>query len=684
MLEGKGLVIDYEYNNINAFEATKVWCASTRCLTTGTLKRFAPKTEGDHYHDEWRDEFIEYVQDFDFYVGHHFFGAEYIISERLLDWKIPVDKIVDTLVYSRVLRPVSPPTEKFPLFKKMGWDNRAGGHGLAAWGRRLGFPKFDFDDFTQYTFAQGDYCDQDTLVNVKLLEVLIEEKRIFDVPDQVFELESWTAYILNQQSAAGFTLHVDRAKKLLRDTDRLIEEYTAKLHEIFPEQKKLVEVYKPRFNKDGALSGGSKKKLINWLHEQNDDGTYNLYVMETFNPNSPQQVGERLISLGWKPRKLTPTGKPSTRKEVIGEAIELLAPAYPQVEVLRKFNIVTHRNQTAREWLNLAENDGKVHGSVAHVGPWTHRSSHFKPNMGNIAKVKLDDDHNPVEGLEGNFGWDSRHCWIPRKNWTLVGCDASGIQLRALAEYMADPDYIKEVCEGDVHVANQIAAGIVDRPTAKTFIYSWLLGAGDEKVGMIVGVDESEWADLFKKAGSIYKWNFFTRPRPKTRTQRDNLLTYVCDKLRKEKRPATKDVVAVILKGFFTKKAFLENLPALKAFRENVIPQAAKRGHMVGLDGRKIWVPSEHLAMGAYLQGFEAVVMKKAMVMYHKRLWEMGIEFQQVGYVHDEYQVECPPEHAEIVGETIRQSIIDAGTELGLTCPLDGEYKVGSSWAETH
>ena len=88
--------------------------------------------------------------------------------------------------------------------------------------------------------------------------------------------------------------------------------------------------------------------------------------------------------------------------------------------------------------------------------------------------------------------------------------------------------------------------------------------------------------------------------------------------------------------------------------------------------------------MGAYLQGFESVIMKYAMILYSEKLEELGVFFKQLGYVHDEFQVECLPEDAELVGQTIKESIIKAGELLGSTCPLDGEYQIGTSWAETH
>jgi DNA polymerase I len=51
---------------------------------------------------------------------------------------------------------------------------------------------------------------------------------------------------------------------------------------------------------------------------------------------------------------------------------------------------------------------------------------------------------------------------------------------------------------------------------------------------------------------------------------------------------------------------------------------------------------------------------------------------------HDEWQIECSEEDADVVGQLAVDSIKEAGVVLQLRCPLDGEYKKGQSWAMTH
>jgi DNA polymerase I-like protein with 3'-5' exonuclease and polymerase domains len=76
--------------------------------------------------------------------------------------------------------------------------------------------------------------------------------------------------------------------------------------------------------------------------------------------------------------------------------------------------------------------------------------------------------------------------------------------------------------------------------------------------------------------------------------------------------------------------------------------------------------------------------MKQALVLLDKyaKLWKLDYRF--VGNVHDEFQVEVLAAHADRFGRLAADCIVAAGTHFGLRCPLAGDYKVGSSWAETH
>ena len=209
----------------------------------------------------------------------------------------------------------------------------------------------------------------------------------------------------------------------------------------------------------------------------------------------------------------------------------------------------------------------------------------------------------------------------------LVGFDASGLELRMLAHYMNDKEFTNVLLTEDIHTRNQLAAGLETRPQAKTFIYAFLYGAGDAKIGTIVGGSAADGADL--------------------------------------------------------KRRFLSNTPALESLRERTI-RAAQRGYLRGLDGRHLRIRSEHAALNTLLQAAGAIVMKKALVILDDYAQQWNLDYKFIGNIHDEVQSEVAEEQAEKFGWLAVECLKASGIQFNLRCPLDGEYQIGTTWAETH
>jgi DNA polymerase I len=703
--------IDIETNAL--INPTLIHCIVCTDIDSGEVFKFRPNSPLGGHHD-FKDEFLKFSEQVCLWVGHNIIGFDMIQINRLLNTEvIKLDDVIDTLVLSRLFMPTSPAS-----FKK-GVYNRTYGHSLDSWGKYLNKLKFEYDDWSKYSEEMLKYCVQDTKVCIEIYHELWHKERQ-GFSDESIKLEHQVAYMLKVQEDNGFYLDQEKALKLFNETGQLLTDMLESLQILFPPEFKFVRNLPLKLNKDGSKGSVFTRILTNYENNPNlkaelrEDGSYDLYQKESFNPNSANNIAERLLSIGWKPKNYTDKGNIKTDKKSLEEAIFTLLQENSHMESLRclaNYSIVGDRHQKAEKWLELAREDGRVHGKVNPIGAGTHRCSHYDDNMANIARVvsvgikrkdneekylklyeqvkdlkKFDRfDNNKVllhatdkeiefalTGLEGSYGWDSRDCWgIPSADLCLVGADASGIQLRALAHYMNDKDYIKKLLEGDIHTVNQLAAGISTRNKAKTFIYAWLLGGGDEKIGSIVGVTPEEYDELFAYAKAKKKWN-------------SNLFDYTKKSLKDKGRKVDRKTVATIIKGFKTKEQFLDRTPALKRLKKKDIPKATKQGYLLGLDGRKLWIPNEHLAMSLYLQGFEAVIMKKAMYLYQKELREKGIPFKQVAMVHDEFQIETPKEYGDIVGKAVVNAIRVAGEFYHSNCPLDGEYKIGTTWATTH
>ncbi len=225
----------------------------------------------------------------------------------------------------------------------------------------------------------------------------------------------------------------------------------------------------------------------------------------------------------------------------------------------------------------------------------------------------------------------ARALFVPQEKWVQVGIDASGLEARLLASRMArwdDGAFADQVLNDDIHTVNQKAAGLPDRDAAKTFFYALIYGAGDMKIGQIV------------KAG------------PK--------------------------------KGKEIKKQYLDSMPALKQLLANVEWQVQRKGTITLLDGREVPCRAVHKALNVQLQGDGAMIMKLAQVLLDRSLVPFKDQVRFMATVHDEWQLECNPIIADIVGKLGCQAIKRAGEIFRCKIVMDGEFRVGKNWSECH
>jgi DNA polymerase I len=522
-------------------------------------------------------------------IAHNGIGFDFYHLNRLWNTKIGLKKTYDTLVASRLLEPT-----------------KESGHSLESYGKQLGIQKIDYPAVWSWLMGRREeypgecydkpvenllesYCIRDVEVLEKTYKFLTKELEAKQFSEESIELEHQVAAIIAQQERNGFKLDTIHATCLLTD----LKTKMAGIYEEMQERWPPVTLER--------VSEKTGKRLKDEI--------------VTFNPGSRKQIGEKLQELGWKPKKFTETGQP------IVDEVVLMDVDLPEAKTIAQYLLLQKRIAQVESWLEAMGSDGRVHGRVITNGAVTGRMTHSKPNMAQI----------PNAG--SLYGPECRQCWTVEDGNVLVGCDASGLELRMLAHYMKDENYVRTVTEGsskdgtDVHTVNQRAAGLATRDNAKTFIYAFLYGAGDAKIGSIVG-------------GSA----------------RD---------------------------GAVLKDKFLKQTPALARLLSTVSRYAAK-GWVPGLDGRKIWVRSEHAALNSLLQGAGAIVMKKALVLFNDKIKANKWPVKMVANVHDEFQFEVPEKLAEVTGQAAKQSIVEAGVFFKLRCPLDGEYKYGRNWRETH
>jgi DNA polymerase-1 len=343
----------------------------------------------------------------------------------------------------------------------------------------------------------------------------------------------------------------------------------------------------------------------------------------TFNPGSRQQIGERLKELGWKPKEFTETGQPKVDETILANI------KIPEAQVIAEYLMLQKRISQIESWMEAVGKDGRVHGKVITNGAVTGRATHSSPNLAQIPNTS------------SVYGAECRTCWTVEEGNVQVGVDLSGVELRCLSHYMQDEEWQRELLEGDVHWKNTQAFGLVPMGTekqdikehkdarnlSKTLCYSVLYGAGAAKVGSTVGGTAKAGAKLI-----------------------DN---------------------------------FMNNTPSLKKLKAKVDKLAAK-GYVPAIDGRKIWVRSEHAALNSLLQSAGAIIAKQWIVCFTEELKSKKIPYKLLAWVHDEVQLETPTEYGEIVGKIVAKAATTAGEVLKFRCPIAAEYRVGKNWYDCH
>jgi hypothetical protein len=335
-----------------------------------------------------------------------------------------------------------------------------------------------------------------------------------------------------------------------------------------------------------------------------------------------QQLVAQLLRLGWKPAAFTEKGNPKLTVE--GEPCESLLKIGSQIgQWIADWYIYRHREGQLSGWCDRVRSDGRIEARAITIGTPTFRFRHS-----GVVNV-------PKASKHVLFGRQMRSLFGCRKGYRLVGYDASGLELRMLADAINDEAFTYEVINGDIHSKNQRDAGLPTRDNAKTFIYAFIYGAGDGKIGIIIG-------------GSR-------------------------------------------VHGKRIREQFLKANPKL-AETIGSTQDASRRGYLVGIDGRKITMRRDkstkeiqtHKALNTRLQCAGAVVMKWAMVILDEWIRQYKLDAPKVIDMHDEGQHEVRADHVQMFSTLAPLSIVTAGKMLQLNVPLAGEAKVGLNWAHTH
>lgn len=566
---------------------------------------------GEEGHPVWSygpdqiKEGLEMLCEADELIAHHGIGYDFKVIKKLYpSWPFK-GKRTDTLVLSRLIR-ADLKNEDFTY----NWSTEImpkklfGSHSLKAWGMRLqsklggDFLKGDYDaGWEHWSQEMQDYCEQDVRVAMALYKFL----KVDQWPDEALDMAHEISEVAENIGNAGWTFDEAKAGKLYAELCTRREELDHELQDLFEPWEVHETIIPKRNNKTlGYIEGEPFVKT----------------TVVNFNHNSRRHIEFCLTKkYGWKPSKKTPQGHAIIDEVVLGDL------DYPEAKKLSELFLIQKRIGQLAEgpqaWCKKVDSDGKLRHRIICPSTRTLRCTHIQPNLSQVPAVRLP------------YGQQCRELFTVPSGYQLVGSDLSGIEIRLFAHFLAaydGGDYAKVILESDIHSYNQKATGLATRDQAKSWLYSTLYGAGDAKVGSLIGKGAKE--------------------------------------------------------GKRLKENFISQVPAYGILK-NKVEEASEKGFITSLGGNRIKVNSTHTALNSLLQSASSAVSSKWVVLIANEIKKQNLDVTILGWIHDEVQmaVKGDPDH---VGNIARRCAEEAGKAFEIRLPIEAEYSVGRTWADTH
>lgn len=563
---------------------TQVWCIGI--LDTDNEQYTA-------YYGPSLGHALERLQEADVICGHNVIDYDIPALAKLYPGFKPKGKVLDTVIMARLL-----------------WPDMLGGHSLSAWGERLKFPKGDHSDWTQLSPEMLAYMEQDVRVTWKLFRACRKKWANHDWSASM-RLEHRFQEYLSLQRDTGWPFNRAGAESLLHTMETRLCEIDDELNTLVPPAIINYDSVIP-LKKDGDVAA----RATNWIYKDMEvlpahhsiGGAFSKVEAKRPDYGSRAQMQELLLTYGWKPTEYTEKGNPKLNEE------SLKSVDHPIGQLLADRFVLVVRSALLRSWLSACRSDDRIESQAIGQGTPTGRARH---------RIIVN-----VPTGRAPWGKEIRQLFCTIPDHKLIGIDASGLELRMLAHYMKDRDYIDQILNGDIHTYNQELAGLPTRDNAKTFIYALLYGAGDAKIGSIIGGGAQD--------------------------------------------------------GAIIRAKFMRGLPKYKQLIDWVKAHAERHKWVPGLDGRKVFVRSEHAALNCLLQSAGSITVK----YWTMRVWQLcehhGIPVQFVGHFHDEINALVRDGFHQQYIDINKRSMTWAQEALGISMQLDVDANIGDNWAEVH
>ena len=577
-------------------------------------------------------DMLKFMDTIDVLAMHNGVGYDWPALEKLYGYQYPGKK-VDTLLMSRLQDP----------YRQAPYGCKKGPHSVEAYGIRFHRHKPEHEDWSQFSADMMHRCEEDVHIQHMILDYLIDEAKPYsNAWKDAHPLTRDLFEILTLQEEYGWKLDLPRTRRYISllghyidRIDRLVSPHLP--FKCIPPKKSAGKYlyYKEPFTKAGKLQHYivTFREETGWSHPVG--GPFSKVEFRQVSLDSNDETKEYLLNAGWKPKEWNYNKQTKERTSPkLGQNDDFEGVNGTVGKLIAKRVVYRHRRSQMQGWLDKVRPDGRISQGISGIAD-TCRLKHTRVVN--------------VPGSDKLFGAPMRKVFIAKPGYKIVGVDAAGCQNRMLAARVGDPAFTETLINGvkedktSIHYVNQAAirkiAGF--EPTykiCKNLNYAFIFGARDPKLSQTAGMPSSYGPKI-----------------------REALLSVA---------PGFEELVNGLTKEWRANKA------------------KYGRGWVTGLDGRPIFIPSEHAVLVYVLQSDEAILMQTALVLLYGWLkekgWVHGREYGFVANIHDEYQAEVREDLAQEYAELAAHAIVAAGEQLNIACPQAGEYDIGDNWNETH
>ena len=646
--DSKMVILDLETDGL-LDTLTQIFCAVAYDTEAKTYEVFVPSMGNEHWSALSFDYEVRDLKELPAYLDtvpklscQNGIGFDLKVLKKIYNYKYK-GKYLDTVLLSRILWP---DLENISYRDEQGKvKNTRHPHSVEAWGLRFGISKPVIENYMVMTANTVHRCREDVRIQSEMYTHISDTIKQYSVRDsrtantwkKIIDMEQKVWQIMEDVADRGWSFDLKLGYDLVAELTQIKGDIERKLIPVLPKRCLQLTKTESGATKCFKADGSYTKATEDWFKDSslvNVNGDFCKVKFEDFNIGSSAQVKDYLLSFGWKPKewnfKKDKHGKPERDKH---NHLIKMSPKVPK---------------TAEDWDEVAElvNNPNI-ALLAERNKSSHRLAQIK---GLMASVRLDHriearastcstntarmTHQTVVNIpkadpKVYYGHKMRSLFVASEGKVLVGCDASALEARCEAHYVYQYDKAAalELIEGDIHSQNAEIFQVT-RSIAKNGKYAILYGCSPAKLASTIGKP-------LQMATEIYE-------------------------------------------------SYWDGNPALKQLKLDLEEEYAKYGYLLSIDSRPLTIRYKHAIINTLFQSCGAIAIKIAMCIMDRQLRWKNLDAKLLGVFHDEMQLECSPAIAEAVGQVAVESIRQAGRYLKLNVPLDGEYKVGLNWAETH